>query len=157
MLLFSLKAMSLLSSIGNISPEGAEIAMVGAQNEATSNKWDVTICVSDASGTPIHVKRLNDAFPASYEISVEKAKTAAMFRKETALLESSVNVDQGQSRAALLSAPFVLMGGGVPIMVDGVCCGAVGVSGVTPDQDAQTANAGVTAFLRSVSSAPSKL
>ena len=150
-MLFSLKAMSLISSFGNITPQGAELAMAAAQEEAMSNNWKVTICVSDASGTPLHVKRL-DAFPASYEISVEKARTAAMFQKETAFLEKSVNVAEGTSRAALLSAPFVLMGGGVPIMVNDVCCGAVGVSGVTPEQDAQTAKAGVTAFLNSMTS-----
>lgn len=149
-MIFPLKAMALLSSVGNITPQGAELAMAAAQEEASANNWKVTICVSDASGIPLQVKRL-DAFPASYEISVQKARTAALFQKETALLENAVNVADGISRASLLSAPFVLMGGGVPIMVDGVCCGAIGVSGVTPAQDAQTAKAGVTAFMKSAS------
>ena len=157
MLLLSFKTMSLISSIGNLTPKGAEIAMTGAKAEANANNWKVTICVSDASGIPIHVQRLKGAFPASYEISVQKARTAALFQKETSLLESTVNTNDGSSRTALLSAPYVLMGGGIPIMMEGVCCGSIGVSGVTPDQDAQTANAGLTAFMESISISKSKL
>lgn len=84
---------------------------------------------------------------------MEKAKTAALFCKNTGELEAAVNninkVSDGgtmTSRAALLSTPFCMMRGGVPIMVNGICCGAVGVSGVKPDQDEQVAMAAVNAL-----------
>ena len=83
------------------------------------------------------------AFPASAEIAMGKARTAALFGKETAGLEEAANVADGAARTALLSAPFVLMRGGVPIIIDGQCVGAVGVSGVRADQDEQVARAGV--------------
>lgn len=75
-----------------------------------------------------------------------KAKTAAQFCKNTGALEAAANVRDGTSRAALLSAPFVLMRGGVPIFVNESCVGAVGVSGVLPDQDEQVAMAAVNAL-----------
>ncbi|KAL3909693.1 MAG: hypothetical protein SGILL_007986 [Bacillariaceae sp.] len=130
-----------------ITPTGADIGMAAAQTEAAVNGWDVTICICDAGGTPIQVKRTLNAFPASYDIAVGNAKSAALFRKETGNLEDAVNVSQGKSRASLLSSPFVLMRGGVPlIMDDGTCCGAVGVSGVQADQDEQVARVAVDAM-----------
>jgi glc operon protein GlcG len=127
-----------------ITPTGADIGMAAAQAEAAVNGWDVTICICDAGGVPIQVKR--NAFPASYDIAVGKAKSAALFAKETGNLEDAVNVLGGKSRASLLSSPFVLMRGGVPLMLDGTCCGAVGVSGVQADQDEQVARVAVEAM-----------
>jgi glc operon protein GlcG len=141
----------LVQPMVQITSAGAARAMAAAEAEASANGWDVTICISDAGGTPIMVKR--KAFAASYDIAVGKARTAALFGKETAALEAAVNVTDGASRASLLSAPFVLMRGGVPFIVIGVCCGAVGVSGVKPEQDEQVARAAVAVL----TSATSKL
>lgn len=127
-----------------ITPAGADIGMAAAQAEAAANGWDVTICICDAGGVPIQVTRT--AFPASYDIAVGKAKSAALFAKETGKLEDAVNVSGGKSRASLLSSPFVLMRGGVPLILDGNCCGAVGVSGVQADQDEQVARVAVEAM-----------
>jgi glc operon protein GlcG len=139
----------LVQPMVQITPTGAARAMAAAEAEATSNGWAVSICISDAGGTPIMVKRT--AFAASYDIAVGKARTAALFGKETAGLEAAVNVADGASRTALLSAPFVLMRGGVPFLLNGMCCGAVGVSGVQPEQDEQIARAAV-AVLKSATS-----
>ena len=109
----------------------------------------MTIAVADAGGVPLQLHR--HAFPASAEIALGKARTAALFSKDTAGLEAAANVADGAARTALLSAPFVLMRGGVPIIVNGQCVGAVGVSGVLADQDEQVARAGVAA----VTGAPS--
>mmetsp|Transcript_37414 Transcript_37414/g.43557 ORF Transcript_37414/g.43557 Transcript_37414/m.43557 type:complete len:188 (-) Transcript_37414:500-1063(-) len=131
-----------------ITSAGASIAMAAAEADAAANGWDVTICVCDAGGVPIYVKR--NAFAASYEIATGKAKSAALFAKETGLLEDAANVVDGRSRTALLSSPFLLMRGGVPLMVNGICCGAVGVSGVQADQDEQIARAAVAALRNSL-------
>lgn len=129
----------------SLTTEAVEKAIAAGESEAERNGWKVTIAITDTSG-PVIVKRCNGAFPASYEIAVEKAKTAVQFQKKTGDLENAVNVADGSSRTALLSAPFVLMRGGVPIFVDNMCVGAVGVSGVAPDQDEQVANAAVEAL-----------
>ena len=129
----------------SLTTAAVERAIAAAENEAERNGWKVTIAITDASA-PIIVKRCNGAFPASYNIAVEKAKTAMQFQKRTGDLESAANVSDGSSRTALLSAPYVLMRGGVPIIINNICVGAVGVSGVTPDQDEQVANAAVDAL-----------
>eukprot|EP00545_Synedropsis_sp_CCMP1620_P007984 CAMPEP_0119003624 /NCGR_PEP_ID=MMETSP1176-20130426/676_1 /TAXON_ID=265551 /ORGANISM="Synedropsis recta cf, Strain CCMP1620" /LENGTH=212 /DNA_ID=CAMNT_0006955241 /DNA_START=1 /DNA_END=639 /DNA_ORIENTATION=+ len=130
-----------------LSPAGADIGMAAAEAEAAKHKWDVTICIVDAGGVPIQVKR-NNAFPASYDIAVGKAKSAALFQKETGLLEDAINVVAGKetSRTSLLSSPFVLMRGGVPLLLLDGCAGAVGVSGVQADQDERVARVAVDAM-----------
>ena len=128
-----------------------EKAISAGEREAERNGWKVTIAITDTSA-PMMVKRCNGAFPASYDIAVEKAKTAVQFQKKTGDLEKAVNVTDGSSRTALLSAPFVLMRGGVPIFMNNICIGAVGVSGVAPDQDEQVANAAVDALNEMVAS-----
>eukprot|EP00930_Biecheleria_cincta_P064349 TRINITY_DN49919_c0_g1_i1.p1 TRINITY_DN49919_c0_g1~~TRINITY_DN49919_c0_g1_i1.p1 ORF type:complete len:226 (+),score=30.69 TRINITY_DN49919_c0_g1_i1:31-708(+) len=130
--------------------EFAAVVMEAAVLEARNHKWPVSIVVADVGGVPLASSRL-DAFPASLEIAMGKARTAAMFRKDTADLEESVNANDSKGRSALLSAPYILMGGCVPIIVDNVCVGSIGVSGVKPEQDAQVAKAGVTAVLASFS------
>ena len=141
----------MLQSTFSLSAAAAQAAVAAAEQEASSNGWKVTIAVSDAGGVPLLVKRCDDAFPASYDIAVGKAKTAALFQKPTGALEDSANVSGGSSRAALLSAPFVLMRGGVPIFANGACIGAVGVSGVKPDEDERVANAAVGALSATIS------
>lgn len=102
----------MLRSTSCLTSSAAQVAIDAACQVASDNGWNVTIAVSDAGGVPLLVKRCDDAFPASYEIAVGKARTAALFRKPTGILEDSANVSGGSSRAALLSAPFVLMRGG---------------------------------------------
>ena len=143
---------TMLISTFCLTSMAAQLAMDAASREASSNGWQVTICISDAGGVPLLVRRSDGAFPASYEIAVGKARTAALFRKPTGILEDSVNVSSGHSRAALLSAPsFVLMRGGVPIVVNGQCVGAVGVSGVTPEEDERVAMTARDALLSKIS------
>ena len=144
---------TMLQSTFSLTSAAAQLAMDAAEKEASSKGWKVTIAVADAGGAPLLVKRCDGAFPASYDIAVGKAKTAAQFRKPTGVLEDSANVSDGKSRSALLSAPFVLMRGGLPIFANEVCIGAVGVSGVKPDEDERVA----TAALNSLNSFTSKL
>ena len=131
---------------------GAQKAVSAATAEAQSNGWAVSIAVVDAGGHPLCLHRLDAAAPSSAGIASEKARTAAMFRKPTAVFEAAVNIDADViamsqiARTALLSAPYVLMQGGVPIVLDGECVGAVGVSGVQSPQDEQVALAGVAAL-----------
>mmetsp|Transcript_24775 Transcript_24775/g.40882 ORF Transcript_24775/g.40882 Transcript_24775/m.40882 type:complete len:203 (-) Transcript_24775:2809-3417(-) len=129
----------------SLTAAAVEKAIAAGEIEAEKNGWKVTIAITDTSA-PILVKRCAGAFPASYNIAVEKARTAVQFQKKTGDLENAANVADGSSRTALLSAPYVLMRGGVPFFMNNICVGAVGVSGVAPDQDEQVANAAVDAL-----------
>jgi glc operon protein GlcG len=114
-----------------------------ARIEAEKNQWPVAIVVVDDGGHPLASLRLDGSAPVSSYIAAEKARSAALGRRETKLYEDMIN----NGRAAFLSAPLQgTLEGGVPVIVDGQVVGAVGVSGVKPDQDAQVAKAGVRAI-----------
>lgn len=116
-----------------------------ARQEALKNNWAVTIAVADDGGHVIGQIRLDGAAPMSSYIAPAKAKTASLGRRESRLFEEMIN----QGRTSFLSAPVLegMLEGGVPIVVDGHCVGAVGVSGVKSIEDAQIAKAGIAAIL----------
>lgn len=115
-----------------------------AAAEAGKNGWAVTIAIVDDGGHLLHLQRLEGAAPISAHIAPAKAHTAAMGRRETKLYEDMIN----GGRFSFLSAPDLkgMLEGGVPIMKDGQCLGAVGVSGVKSTEDAQIARAGLAAI-----------
>lgn len=115
-----------------------------AEAEANRNAWAVTLAVVDPGGHLLWLQRLDGAAPISAEIAPAKARTAAMGRRETKVYEDMIN----QGRTSFLSAPNLkgMLEGGVPIIVDGHCLGAVGVSGVKSSEDAQIARAGIAAL-----------
>jgi glc operon protein GlcG len=115
-----------------------------AEAEALKNNWAVTIAIVDDGGHLLHLQRLDGAPAISSHIGPAKAHTAALGRRESKVYEDVVN----QGRMSFLSAPGVsgLLEGGVPIMKDGDCLGAVGVSGVKSSEDAQIAKAGIAAM-----------
>lgn len=115
-----------------------------ARAEADKHQWAVSIVVVDDGGHQLGMLRLDGAAPASAYISTEKARTAALGRRETKAYEDMIN----NGRTAFLSAPLTAtLEGGVPVIVDGQVIGAVGVSGVKSEQDAQVAKAGIAAIL----------
>jgi glc operon protein GlcG len=119
----------------------AEVSQIltAARTEAQDNHWPVTIAVVDDGGHPLALERLDGAPPISAYIATEKARTSALGRRESKVYEEMVN----GGRTAFVSAPLLTsLEGGVPIMVDGQVVGAVGVSGVKAEQDAQVAKAG---------------
>ena len=127
-----------------LSADDVQAILSAARAEADKNNWGVTIAVADDGGHLLGLLRLDGAPPMSAHIGPSKAKTAAMARKETKILEDVIN----NGPTAFVTAPYVdgLLEGGVPIVVDGQCVGAVGVSGVKSDQDAQIARAGIAAL-----------
>ena len=113
--------------------------LAAARNEALGNQWAVTIAVVDDGGHPLALERLDGAAAISAYIATEKARTAALGRRESKGYEDMVN----GGRHAFLAAPLLTsLEGGVPIIVEGQVIGAVGVSGVKAEQDAQVAKAG---------------
>jgi uncharacterized protein GlcG (DUF336 family) len=115
-----------------------------AEAEAQRNGWAVTIAVADDGGHLLWLERLDGAPPVSAHIAPAKARTAAVGRRDSRVYEEMIN----QGRTSFLSAPTLqgMLEGGVPIMVDGQCLGAVGVSGVKSTEDAQIARAGIAAL-----------
>ncbi|MFT3779900.1 MAG: heme-binding protein [Ottowia sp.] len=126
--------------------ESADVKAIAAAAEAQALKhqWAVTIAIVDDGGHLLHLHRLDGAAPVSAHIAQAKARTAALGRRDSKGYEDMIN----GGRTAFLSAPAIdgLLEGGVPIMKDGQCLGAVGVSGVKAPEDAQVAQAGVAAL-----------
>lgn len=114
-----------------------------ARSEAQQQGWAVAIAVVDDGGHPLALERLDGCAPIGAYIATEKARSAAIGRRETKGYEDMVN----GGRTAFVSAPLLTsLEGGVPVLVDGQVIGAVGVSGVKAEQDAQVAKAGIAAL-----------
>lgn len=115
-----------------------------AEAEALKNHWAVSIAIVDAGGHLLWMQRLDGAPPISAHIAPAKAHTAALGQRESRIYEEIIN----GGRLSFLSVPEVsgLLEGGVPIMKDGTCLGAVGVSGVKSTEDVQIARAGIAAI-----------
>ena len=116
-----------------------------AEAEALARQWPVTIAIVDDGGHLLWLQRLDGAAAISAHIAPAKARTAALGRRESKVYEDVIN----QGRMAFLSAPLLegMLEGGVPVMVDGQCVGAVGVSGAKSNEDAQVAHAGIAALV----------
>lgn len=121
-----------------------KLIAAAAEAEALKNAWAVTIAIVDDGGHLLWLQRLDGAPAISSHIAPAKAHTAALGRRDSKVYEDIV----GGGRTAFLSVPTLkgLMEGGVAIMKDGQCLGAVGVSGVKSSEDAQVARAGIAAI-----------
>lgn len=115
-----------------------------AEAEAKANNWAVSISVVDDGGHLLWLQRLDGAAPISAHIAPAKANTAALGRRETKVYEDMIN----NGRFSFITAPAIegMLEGGVPIIVNGQCVGAVGVSGVKSSEDVQIAKAGIAAL-----------
>jgi len=114
-----------------------------AEAEAVKNNWRMVIAVVDDGGYLIYLQRTDETQAGSVDVAVQKAKSAAMFRRPTKAFEDAV---AGGRNALLGLTGAVPIEGGVPIMLDGHLLGAVGVSGGSAPQDGQVAKAGVDAL-----------
>jgi glc operon protein GlcG len=110
---------------------------------AQKNKWNVVIAVVDDGGHLIYFERMDGVQTGSIQVAIQKAKTAAAFKRPTRLFEEAV----ADGRTVLVSLPGGMpFEGGVPVTVEGQVIGAVGISGVTAQQDGMIAQAGVDAL-----------
>ena len=114
-----------------------------SEGEARRNNWNVCIAILDDGGHLLHAIRMDGATPANARIALEKARTAAETRRSSAMWEERIKA----GRLSMLRMPGVLpVQGGLPIVIDGECIGAVGVSGVQSHEDEQIAKAGIDAL-----------
>jgi glc operon protein GlcG len=140
------QATLIMKSKSVLDVDDVQAVLDAAKAEAGKNGWAVSIAVVDDGGHALGFLRLTEAAPLSAQIAFGKARTAAISRRESKFYEDVVK----NGRTAFLSvSDCITLEGGVPILIAGQCVGAVGVSGVRSDQDAQIANAGVQAILGS--------
>jgi len=118
---------------------GAKKVAAAAEAEAVKNNWSVVIVVLDDGGHPIYLQRMDGTQLGSLEVATQKARTALFFKRPSKAFEEGLT----GGRQAILGIPGVLpVEGGVPLTVAGQIVGAIGVSGVTSQQDGQIARAG---------------
>ena len=123
----------------SLTSADAHKMMAACKAEAQKNKWNVTIAIVDDAGYPLLVERMDGCGPISAEVAVGKARTAAITRRPTKFWE-----DRVKDRPGFLNFPVNLqVQGGLPLMHQGECVGAIGVSGVQSHEDEQIAQAGV--------------
>lgn len=113
-----------------------------AEAEARKNNWSVCIAILDDGGHLLHLARMDGATPANARIALEKGRTAAETRRSTANWQERI-----AKRPEMLGMPGITpVQGGLPIVVDGIAIGGVGVSGVQSHEDEQIAAAGIKAL-----------
>jgi uncharacterized protein GlcG (DUF336 family) len=128
-----------------ITLEQAKKVVAAAEAEARKNKWNVVITIVDSATNLVLLQRMDDTQIGSIKISQKKAHTAAAMRRSTKVFEDQVAA--GGMGVKLLGIDEVIpVEGGLPIIVNGKVIGAIGVSGVTSQQDGIVAKAGVDAL-----------
>jgi glc operon protein GlcG len=127
----------------DVNTATAKKIAAGVVAECAKNKWNVAVAVVDTHGLLIYFERMEDTQTVSSQIAIDKAKAAATYRRPTRAFVDAI----AKGGPAIMTLPGVVASpGGVPLMVSGKVTGAVGVSGVTGDQDEQCAKAGVGAM-----------
>ncbi|MBT8578688.1 hypothetical protein G6695_05490 [Polynucleobacter paneuropaeus] len=135
----------MLASKPYLTQADAQKILDAANKYAQANNFAVTIAVCDDGGHLLGLIRRDGCAHISAYIAQEKARTAAMGKRETRVYEEIIN----NGRTAFASVPHSMgmLEGGVNIEVNGFTIGAVGVSGVKSTDDAATAKAGIAAIL----------
>ena len=116
--------------------------IAACEAEARRNNWEVVIAILDDGGHLLMLARMDGATPANAEIAVRKGRSAAISRRSTKMWEDRIR----DGRLAMLRMPVLPVQGGIPVMFQGECVGAIGVSGVQSHEDEQIAQAGANAL-----------
>lgn len=125
-----------------LSLDVAKQLAAAAEAEARKNNWNVVIALVDDGGHLVYLQRLDGTQYASVDVATRKAQTAIAFRRPSKVFEDAI----AAGRAPVMSLPIIALEGGLPLVVDGDMIGAIGVSGVTSQQDGVVAKAGVEAL-----------
>ena len=128
----------------SITLEQARKLVSAAEVEAKKQKWPVAIAIVDPAGHLVAFAKMDNTQLGSINVALEKAKCAALFRRSTKVFEDGL-VSGGANLRVLKLPGAIPIEGGVPIIVDGKIIGAIGVSGVMPNEDGKVAQAGVDA------------
>ena len=126
-----------------VSPDAAKKIAAAAIAEAHKNHWEMAVAVVDPAGYLVYFERMPDTQLGSVQIAIEKAKSAALFRRPTKVFQDAV-AGGGAGLRMLGLTGAVPVEGGIPLIVDGKVVGAIGASGGSSDQDGHTAQAGAS-------------
>jgi glc operon protein GlcG len=124
-----------------ISLENARKAAAPALAEAAKNNWTVAVAIVGPAGTLIYYEKMDNTQLGSAEVAIDKARTAAMFKRPTKAFQDALAAG-GDGLRVLGLKGVTPVEGGIPLVMDGKIVGAIGVSGATSAQDAQCAKAG---------------
>ena len=128
-----------LASKKALTLSAAKKIAAAAEAEAVKNKWNVVIAILDEGANLVYLQKMDDTQIGSIDVAVAKAASAVKFKRPTKAFEDALV----GGRQAILKLPAAIpVEGGLPLMVDGQFIGAIGVSGVTSQQDGQIAGAG---------------
>ena len=125
-----------------LDQDGAQAVLHTANENAQQRNAPSAIAVVDPAGDLLAFQRMDGVRPASADLAIEKARTAARLQRSTAEIEDNVN----QGRTAFVTAGIPALRGGVPIRVNGAVVGAVGVAGLSKEIDVEIANTAATAL-----------
>jgi glc operon protein GlcG len=139
---FCFSAWAQTVSVMTLDQAGAQTVMQAAKEDAQQRNAPSAIAVVDPAGDLLAFQRMDGVRPASAELAIEKARTAARLQRPTAEIEDSVN----QGRTAFVTAGILVLRGGMPIRVNGAVAGAVGVAGLSKETDAEIANTAAAAL-----------
>ena len=135
----SFGAAAQLADKKSLTLEAAKKIASAAEGEAQKNKWNVVIAIVDDGGHLMYLQRMDTTQTGSVDVAIRKAQTAMSFKRPTKVFEDAI----AGGRNALIALGALPLEGGLPIVVSGQVIGAIGVSGVTSQQDGQIAKAGV--------------
>lgn len=127
-----------------ISLENAKKAAAPAVAEAAKNNWTMAVAIVDPSGTLIYYEKMDGTQNGSAHIAIEKARTAALFKRPTKVIQDAIAAG-GEGLRFLRLEGATPIEGGIPLVMDGKIVGAIGVSGGMSAQDGQCARAGADA------------
>jgi uncharacterized protein GlcG (DUF336 family) len=138
-----LAAQAQLADKKALTLDAAKKMAVAAEAEAMKNKWNVVIAVVDDGGHLIYLQRMDGTQTGSIDVAIGKARTAMAFKRPTKVFD-----ELAKTRPSILTlgSDVNLLEGGIPIKVGEQVVGGIGVSGVTSQQDAQVAEAGLAAL-----------
>jgi uncharacterized protein GlcG (DUF336 family) len=128
-----------------ISIADAKTVAAAAVAEARAHNWAMAIAIVDPAGFLVYFEKMQDTQNASVELSLEKARTSALFRRPTKVFQDALAAGGDNLRVLGLTG-VIPNAGGIPLVVGGKLIGAIGVSGGSVDQDAQVAQSGVAAL-----------
>jgi len=123
----------------------AKKAAAAALAPAKENGWTVVAAIVDAGGHLVYLEKLDQTQVGSVEVAEQKARSAAIFKRPTKMLQD-VLAKGGDGLRVLRLQGAIPVEGGVPLIVDGALVGALGISGGSSAEDEACAEAGAKAL-----------
>jgi len=135
----------LLADRKTLTLAAAKRIAAAAEKVAAKNGWDMFIAIVDDGGNLMYLERMDDAQLGSLDVSIQKARSALLFKRPTKVMEDAVTA----GRIVVMTLPNALpVEGGLPLLADGKIVGAIGVSGATAPEDGIVAKAGADELLK---------